>query len=435
MPASYKTFFKAVKLRPRYQQTLKRKGRKAAYQYKEFYFELALATPRHGERPFHIAHIDHTELDLELTCSVTGQNLGRPWLTLLMDAFSRRILAIYLSYDPPSYRSCMMVIRECVRRFSRLPQIIVVDGGLEFSCTYFDTLLARYECTKKTRPPAESRFGSVCERLFGTTHTRFIHNLQGNTQIMRNVRQVTKSINPKKHAIWTLEKIYLYLREWAYEVYDTIEHPALGQCPRAAFAAGMFNAGERNHRLIPYDENFLMFTFPTTPKGTAKVQPGRGVKIKNIYYWSDVFRNPTVEGTQVQVRYDPFDSSSAYTYVSGKWVECISQHHQTFRNRTERELMIATAELRRRYARHSGRFNVTALQLAQFLESVESEEVLLRQRATDREAQSILHIVNGDLKPQAHEAPGRLPSTLDQPYDTKSPQLPHNTEPELYGEL
>lgn len=420
LPASYKTFTKAVKRRSRFEQISKRQGRKAAYKHKEFYWELALTTPRHGERPFHIAHIDHTELDVELVCSVTGQNLGRPWLTLLMDAFSRRILALYLTYDSPSYRSCMMVIREGVRRFGRLPQVVIVDGGLEFSSTYFETLLARYESTKKTRPPAETRFSSVCERLFGTTNTRFVHNLQGNTQIMRNIRQVTKSINPRTHAIWTLEKLYQYLCEWAYEVYDTIEHPALSQSPRDAFAAGMVNTGERTHKLITYNDDFRMFTFPTTPKGTAKIQPGRGIKIRNIYYWSDAFRAPTVEEKRVQVRYDPFDSSLAFAYVSGQWSECLSEYPLTFRGRSERELMIATAELRRRHARHSGRFNITALKLAQFLESVESEEVLLQQRVADREARNILHIINGGLKTQAYEIIDHPSSMPDQPSNTQS---------------
>ena len=90
------------------------------------------------------------------------------------DAFSRRVLALYLTFDPPSYRSCMMALRECVRRHARLPQIVIVDGGRDFQSIYFETLLARYECTKKTRPAAKPRFGSVCERLFGTAKTQFI---------------------------------------------------------------------------------------------------------------------------------------------------------------------------------------------------------------------------------------------------------------------
>ena len=387
--ASYKTFCRAVAKSPRYEQARKRQGPRAAYRHQPFYWELELTTPRHGERPFQIAHIDHTELDVEMVCSLTGQPLGRPWATFLTDAYSRRLPAVYLTFDPPSYRSCMMVMRECVRRFGRLPQTVVVDGGLEFSGIYFETLLARYECTKKTRPPAQSRFGSVCERLFGTANTQFVHNLQGNTQMMRNVRQVTKAINPRQHALWTLEKLYEYLCEWAYEVYDTREHPALGQSPREAFTDGMVQSGERLHRLIPYDEQFRLFTLPTTRKGTAKVVPGCGVKINHLYYWAEALRDPGVEGTQIEVRFDPMDAGVAYAFVARQWVACYSEHYSVFHRRSERELMIASEELRRRHGRHSERLVLTAARLAQFLESVEAEEVLLRQRLADREAQSV----------------------------------------------
>jgi putative transposase len=167
-PPSYRTFARAVNRRPRHEQREKRQGKRAAYRYEEFYWELELTTPRHGDRPFEIAHLDHTELDIELVSSLTGSNLGRPWVTFLTDAYSRRLLAFALTFEPPSYRSCMMVLRECVRRQGRLPQILVVDNGAEFSSIYFETLLAWYEVVKKQRPAGKARFGAVCERLFGT---------------------------------------------------------------------------------------------------------------------------------------------------------------------------------------------------------------------------------------------------------------------------
>jgi len=129
---TYVTFCSAVRERPTFLQTLKRKGRRASYAHSSFYFELEPTTPRHGDRPFEIGHIDHTELDVEVVCSHTGRPLGRPWLTVLIDAFSRRCLAFYLTFDEPSYRSCMMILRDCVRRHSRLPQTVVLDGGPEF---------------------------------------------------------------------------------------------------------------------------------------------------------------------------------------------------------------------------------------------------------------------------------------------------------------
>src|SRR5258708_36827998 len=83
---------------------------------------------------------------------------------------------------------------------------------------------------------SEPRFGTTCERLFGTVHSEFVHKLTGNTQIMKNVRQVTKDVNPKELAIWDLENFYRLLCEWCYEFYDSQqEHPALGQTPREAY--------------------------------------------------------------------------------------------------------------------------------------------------------------------------------------------------------
>lgn len=385
---SYKTFCVAVKNRPALDQTLKRQGRRASYELETFYWELDQKTPRHGDRPFEIIHVDHTELDVESIAS-TGQLLGRPWMTLVTDAFSRRILAFYLTFDAPSYRSCMMALRECVRRFTRLPQILVVDGGREFESTYFETLLARYECIKKTRPPAKARFGAVCERLFGITNTQFIHNLRGNTQITRNVRQVTKSVDPKSLATWPLAELHQRLSQYLYEVRDTLNHPALGQSPREAFDTGLARSGSRLHRMVPYNEEFLMLTLPTTAKGTAKVMPSRGVKINHVYYWCEAFRDPEVQREAVPIRYDPFDAGLAYAFVRKQWLQCHSEYYAVLKGRTEREIMLASNELHQRRRNHSADFTVTARQLAEFLQSVDAEEKLLAQRLRDWESKDV----------------------------------------------
>ena len=406
---SYSTFARAVARRPRQEQVEKRQGSRAAYQETAFFWELAVTTPRHGDRPFEISHVDHTQLDVELVCSRTGRNLGRPWATFLTDAFSRRLLAVALTFDRPSYRSCMLVLRACVRRHQRLPQTVVVDGGGEFAGVYFETLLARYGCAKKTRPAAQPRFGSVCERLFGTTNTRFVHNLLGNTQLRQNVRQVTKAVDPKGQACWTLAAFAPRLDEWAYEVYDTLEHPALGQSPREAFAAGQAHGGERLHRLIPDDEDFRMFTLPTTTRGTAQLQRRLGVKIHHVYYWAEAFLDPALERTALPVRFDPFDAGIAYAFVKGRWVRCISEYYAQLAGRSEREVSLATAELRRRNQRHAQQLTITARTLADFLVSLEAEEILLEQRLRDgavREALAPLDPSGGATSPNGDTSPG-----------------------------
>jgi hypothetical protein len=240
---------------------------------------------------------------------------------------------------------------------------------------------------KKTRPPAKARFGSTCERLFGTANTQFFHNLAGNTQAARNTRQMTKSVDPRNHAAWTLTDLHRKLTEYAYEVYDVLEHPALGQSPREAFETCLAATGNRAHRKITYDRDFLIFTLPTTRKGTAKVIAGRGMKINHLYYWSEQFRNPAWAAAQVPVRYDPFDIGTAFAFVEHQWIECHSEHYASLHGHSEREVHLASEELSKRRQNHSSQFAVTASALADFIKSVEQEEMI--QRLSDLEARSL----------------------------------------------
>ncbi len=397
---SYKTFVAAVNQRPRYEQVKKRKGTRAAYPREPMYWELSYDLPRHGDRPFEVVHIDHTLLDVELVDSQTRHLFGKPWATFLTDAFSRRLLAVYLTFDEPSYRSCMMVLRECVHRYHRFPELVVVDWGPEFESIYFETLLARYECSKASRPKAKPRFGAVIERLFNTANTTFIHNLAGNTQIMRHVRQVTRSVHPREHAVWTLGALYAALRCWAYEVYDTIEHGTLKQTPKEVFETGLLRSGARPKQWIEYDDDFLQLTLPSTRKGTAKLVPGKGVKVNNIFYWArgDVFLDhPELEKKQLPLRYDPYDVGHIYVSIPGhrQPVECISEHYAQLKGRSERELQIATEQLRQRDRHHSQQFTVTAAKFASFITSVEAQEALLAQRKRDCEARAVFAVMEG----------------------------------------
>ncbi|MBR8838553.1 MAG: DDE-type integrase/transposase/recombinase [Stigonema ocellatum SAG 48.90 = DSM 106950] len=429
---SYKTFIKEINRRSGWEQTLKREGNRAAYQEKPFYWELELTTPRHGDRPWEVCHIDHTKLDIELRCSRTGQVLGRPWATFLVDAMSRRILAVYLTFDPPSYRSCMMVLRICVTRYSRLPQTIVTDNGKEFHSNYFESLLALFECTLKHRPPAASRFSGVCERLFGTANTQFLYNLAGNTQITKKVRLITKSVNPKNLALWTLSLLYLHLCEWAYSEYDTTEHPALSMSPHQAFTSGVAQYGNRTHRLIPDDENWRILTLPTTQSGRGKIHPTKGIQIRGIHYWNSVFRDPEIHKISVEIRYDPFDVGIAYAYVRGQWVKCISEYYTILKGRTEKEIWLATAELQKRNSNHHRGFKVRAKKLAQFISTAEAEEVLLAQQLRDAQGIEVFTILDGVLTATSDESQfNKIEKVAKVANDSENPPISENIQTQL----
>lgn len=373
-----------------------RNGAKAAYSSSEFIWYLDQSTPRHGDRPFEIGHIDHTQLDLQFVGSKYGENRGKAWLTVLLDAHTRTVLAWTITFDEPSYRSCMDVIRDCVRRHGRIPKYIVVDQGSEFLSVYFDCLLARLESHKKIRPGGKPRFGSVIERFFGINNQTFIHNLQGNNKPLQSPRSLSRSHDPRALAIWTLPQFREAFNGYIENVYSKLEHAALGVSPEVAMAVGLKHSGNRPHTVIPYTPEFVIMCLPSTQKGTAKVDPSRGVKIDYIYYWTPEFRNPKYANEQVPVRYDPYDKSRALVWLKDHWAECYSEYRAEFEGRTEKEINDATQELRARLKNESNRRSINAQLIAAYLRDITKTEqgLLTEQRKLESLTVSQIQIVD-----------------------------------------
>jgi hypothetical protein len=315
----------------------------------------------------------------------------------MVDGYSKRILAVYLSFEPPSYRSCLMVMRICVKRFQRLPQTIITDNGKEFHSVYFKQLLAYCNCHHKYRPSGEPRYGNPVERVFGTTNTLWLHELQGNTQILKNNRQVTKSVNPIHQAIWTIGELYQSLETWAYSIYDNRLNSSLGQSPFQAYETGIQLGGKREIRRLEYDQTFLILTLPSPQSGDKRiVQPGRGVKVNHIYYWCHAFRDPEVEKTAVEVKIDPFNVGLAYSYVKGRWHECTSNHYSYLQGRTEKELLLISADLRQRKRNQGLRTVLSNRELVEHLQGAyQLEEKLLKQRLQALENRTVLNLIEG----------------------------------------
>jgi putative transposase len=195
--------------------------------------------------------------------------------------------------------------------------------------------------------------------------------------------------------------------QYAYEVYDQMEHQALGQSPREAFAQGMQLAGERTHRLIPYSEDFLMLTRPTTRTGQAKIFSSRGITVNSLHYWHEQMRSPQVWGKTVPVRYEPYDMGIAYAFIEGQWLECIADEYGYVHGRSEREWSLILDEWREQQ-RQQGKKRVTVNGplLAQFLEEMIAEEDVLIQQQRDHEAQSLREAILGKRSDHSLEKVG-----------------------------
>lgn len=177
----------------------------------------------------------------------------------------------------------------------------------------------------------------------------------------------------------------------------------LGQAPGAAFVQGLAQSGHRLHKRIAYDQAFIMTALPTTTRGTAQVRPNKGVKLNYLYYWTEAFRDRQLENQKVPVRYDPFNAGIAYAFVHGRWQACVSEHYAFFRGRSEREIKLATSELRRQQQRD--RKSISSRRLIEFLSRTELEEIILKQQLHDREMQSLVSHDPLDIVASSQQAP------------------------------
>jgi hypothetical protein len=150
----------------------------------------------------------------------------------------------------------------------------------------------------------------------------------------------------------------------------------------------------------------------TTAKGTARVQPGLGVKIRYFYYWHEQMRDPQWERKEVPVRYDQEDLGIAYARIAGQWLRCVSCHYDTLKGKSEKQLRLAVAALRQRRSLIEGSRTITARQIARFFESVEGEEVVREQRMKDMARQRIA------------EAPDSGLAVTDAPYAERALSTP-----------
>ena len=93
-PPGYHTIYNVIRAIPDDLKTLAVNGEKA---YREAY---DLVHRREAERPNQIWQADHTQLDLWAKRD-DGQT-ARPWLTVIIDDYSRAIAGFFVSFDSPS---------------------------------------------------------------------------------------------------------------------------------------------------------------------------------------------------------------------------------------------------------------------------------------------------------------------------------------------
>ncbi|SFT95614.1 TnsA endonuclease N terminal [Paraburkholderia aspalathi] len=329
-----------------------REGSRNAYNAEPAVWYLHRGDKIHGGRPFHRVHIDHTKLDIIIKVRGHGKRRYklRPWLTIVVDAETRAVLAFYLAAHPPSTVSCMMAMRALVAMHKRIPDFLVCDNGKEFHSDAFENFCDLNDVTLEFRPAHESRFGAVIERLFGTTNQLLIHDLVGTTKAMQHVRTITRSVDPLRADHLSFVELHGLLDYFFFVQYNRERrHPAHDHTPEEYMNNRFTVTGRRLARLRPYDERFMLQTLiPVSRGGTRAIDPQMGIKIGQIWYWADEFAGSRNKKKRVEVRVDMWNVCVAYACIDNRWVKCVSKLLMQFRQLTQIELRYALYAVRLR---------------------------------------------------------------------------------------
>lgn len=298
-----------------YDREIRRRGRAAAKQR---------FAPRPGhmkaERPLAVVQIDHTRCDVMLVAEDERREvLGRPWLTMAIDVYSRCVLGILVSFDAPSSTSVALCLEQVVLpkemwlrsqgidaswpMFGK-PVALLLDNGAEFHGQALLRGCEEFGISLQYRPVKQPHYGAHIERLNGTIMQR-VHLVPGTTFSNPKDRG---NYDSAKRAVMTLREFRGWLIDQITRWYHVKPHRGLsGRTPLQVWEAGWRDGG--SIRTPPVVASPLELRAAFLPVTWRRVQR-TGVEFWGLRYWHEALTPLIGSKERLCVRYDPRDVRS-----------------------------------------------------------------------------------------------------------------------------
>lgn len=284
-----------------------------------------------ADTPLAVVQIDHTPGDLIIVDPVHRLPIGRPYITAAVDVFSRMIVGLYISFDPPSATSVALCLAHaiCPKR-EYLAELgvtgdwpvwgtmskVFVDNAKEFRGSALSRGCEDNRIDLEYRPVKTPHYGGHIERLLGTVNSES-HQIPGTTFSNAMRRKGYKSDD---EAVMTLKEYEQHLVDFIVNIYHQDRHDDLGMPPLKQWGLGVLGDGDKpgiGMLPMPADPQRLLLDF--LPFEMRSVQR-YGVQLDNITYF-DAALAPYVNAADDEdpkrkrkflVRRDPRDISKVY---------------------------------------------------------------------------------------------------------------------------
>lgn len=283
--------------------------------------------------PLAVIQIDHTPADVVIVESRSRLPLGRPWITLAIDVYSRMVVGSFVSMEAPSAASVGMCLsRAMLPKSEYLAHLEVPgdwpvwgkmrtvhsDNAKEFRGAALKRACDEYAIDLQFRPVRLPKYGGHIERLMGTAANE-IRKLPGATFSSPKERE---GYDSDKESAFTLDEFEQYLADFIVNIYHQRKHAELGVPPRRQWEMGILgDALQPGTGLpeLPGDAERLRIAFLPFVERTVQ---NYGLAFEGVNYYREVL-NPWINAVdpgdsrrkrQFRVHYDPADLSCVYFY-------------------------------------------------------------------------------------------------------------------------
>lgn len=282
-------------------------------------------------RALEVVQIDHALMDIVVVSPSSRLPIGRPWITVAIDVFTRCILGYYISLDDPNQTSVGLCLEHaCFPKVAWLKTLNqVVDypmfGKMESvhwdNAKTFRAKAVRIQCERlgirvNSRPVRRPHYGAYIERYIGTLMGR-VHTLPGTT-----------FSNPKRRADYdsgaqatlTLEELQQWTVQEIAGVYHNTPHRGLhGKTPREAWDQA-WRCADGSVRLPPVIADRRQFLLGFLPYEYRRVQRD-GLHLFGLRYW-DAGLAPFINNhARYQIHYHQGDLSRVFMSCKGDYLD------------------------------------------------------------------------------------------------------------------
>lgn len=260
---------------------------------------------RHNaEKPNAIWQADHTLLDIWIKDE--KEQPVRPWLTVIMDDYSRAIAGYYISLDAPSALQTALALKQGIWRKNNpawhicgIPEILYTDHGSDFTSNHIEQVCLDLKIQLIFSTIGEPRGRGKIERFFRTVNQLLLAKLPG----------YAPSGHKSPNAVLNFNQLDSEFERFLIEYHQT-EHSQTSEAPQKRWNDKGFlpQLPESLEKL-----DLLLLTI----KDTRRIRRD-GIKFQGLRYTDPLLANYI--GEDVSIRYDPRDLTEIRVYHQNKFL-------------------------------------------------------------------------------------------------------------------